>query len=640
MVRLEKFNCICHPARRKYVQIPPLFFSARRGLASERASRFVMALTHRSRHAFVLFIAIALLPAAAVMAYRSAQSLLATGEAITYSSQLVLGWQKMLGSFGAMDSLTEAYAIQGDGADALQYRQQAGQLQRAIQRQEGLAQHDLRRAKEMQAVARELAPAIASMNEAFALRDAKGLKAARGRYDQSRALRSRIYLDIGTLMDRESSSLLLLPRELRVNGSRVIPAISLGMLLACLLIAQAYFSARRQLVERQRSEERYRRLFEYNQAGVYRRTLAGRMLDCNPATAAILGYDSVDEVLRIPVQDLYVNPAEADGFTQRLQQDGSLQSREEQLRRKDGSTVWVLVSASLQREAGGTPIVEGTLLNIDERRQLEDRLRHAQKMEAIGTLAGGIAHDFNNLLTVVSGHTELLMLDPNRAAADRARLAHIKKAAEDATQLTRQLLAFGRRQILQARPVDLNRLICQHADLLRPLIGENVRLKVAPAAVHAWVFVDPGQMGQAIINLVVNARDAMPEGGTIRLGTRVAETSGGGNDGSTPGWQVVLSVADSGHGMDEATCAKIFEPFFTTKKLGTGLGLATVHGIVEQSGGHITVASQEGRGTKFEIFLPLVRPALPAVEDPAAVAVPPVSGAGRNLPRSDTPLPS
>jgi len=234
----------------------------------------------------------------------------------------------------------------------------------------------------------------------------------------------------------------------------------------------------------------------------------------------------------------------------------------------------------------------------EERGRLEEQLRQSQKMEAVGRLAGGIAHDFNNLLLVIMGHGELLRrgLDPDDARLRKVQ--HVMGAAERAARLVRQLLAFSRKQVLEPQVVDLNALVSDTARMLRPLLGEDVRIATRLAPALGRVRVDPAQIDQVLMNLAVNARDAMPRGGTLSL-----ETS---NVGDGPGCHVALVVRDTGLGMDEATRAHLFEPFFTTKSGsgGTGLGLSMVYGIVRQSGGQITVESEAGIGTSFRIVLP------------------------------------
>jgi CheY-like chemotaxis protein len=231
-------------------------------------------------------------------------------------------------------------------------------------------------------------------------------------------------------------------------------------------------------------------------------------------------------------------------------------------------------------------------------------------MEAVGRLAGGIAHDFNNLLTVIGGRIEIALDNPTLPAGLRRDLEVVYRTAETAALLTRQLLAFGRKQMLQARRIDLNTVLGGLLPMLQRLIGEDVEVEFRRPPAAAWVEADPGQIEQVILNLAVNARDAMPQGGRLTLGASTVDRV----DGS----YVMLTVSDTGIGMDEATRARIFEPFFTTKPVGkgTGMGLATVFGIVKQSDGDILVASEPGRGTRFEIYLPRVD--APVAPDPKA----------------------
>jgi signal transduction histidine kinase/ActR/RegA family two-component response regulator len=247
-----------------------------------------------------------------------------------------------------------------------------------------------------------------------------------------------------------------------------------------------------------------------------------------------------------------------------------------------------------------------------EQQQLEERLRQAHKMEAVGRLAGGVAHDFNNLLTIIRGNSDLLLDRKDIEAPQRKYVEQIQKAADRAVSMTRQLLAFSRMQVLQPRVIDLNLTLSDMGKMIPRLIGEHIEFAFLAEPLLAPVLADPGQMEQVILNLAVNARDAMPDGGKITIVTKniimnIEEAEKRAPMG--PGEYVLLSVSDTGHGMDAETQAHIFEPFFTTKEVGkgTGLGLATVYGIVKQSGGFIWVESEKGRGATFEIYLPSCR---------------------------------
>ncbi|HEY1017179.1 MAG TPA: ATP-binding protein, partial [Herpetosiphonaceae bacterium] len=247
----------------------------------------------------------------------------------------------------------------------------------------------------------------------------------------------------------------------------------------------------------------------------------------------------------------------------------------------------------------------GIGVDVTERKRLEEQLLQAQKMEAVGQLAGGIAHDFNNLLTVILGYVDLALFELEPADPARSSVEEIQRASQRAARLTQQLLAFSRRQVLKPRVVDLNQAVAELQSMLGRLIGEQIDLRLVAGAGLRPIFVDPGQIEQVLMNLAVNARDAMPRGGRLVIETRDAEIAGEGGP-APPGSWVVLAVTDTGVGMDEATQARLFEPFFTTKEKGrgTGLGLATTHGIVSQSGGHINVRSAPEQGSTFEVYLP------------------------------------
>jgi len=282
-----------------------------------------------------------------------------------------------------------------------------------------------------------------------------------------------------------------------------------------------------------------------------------------------------------------------------------------------GTTLWMVLKFPFQ-DASGRRFLGGMALDITERRQTEEKLRQteyqfrqAQKMEAIGRLAGGVAHDFNNLLTIILGYSELMLgqLSPGNPLSDF--LVQIKNAGDRAASLTRQLLAFSRQQVLAPKILDLNAVVTDTEKMLRRLIGEDVALATVLDPTIGLVKADPGQIEQVIMNLVINARDAMPEGGKLTIETgnvELDESYARVHADARPGHFVMLAVSDTGCGMDEAIRARIFEPFFTTKEAGkgTGLGLAMVYGIVNQSGGSIYVYSERGQGTTFKIYLPLV----------------------------------
>jgi hypothetical protein len=260
---------------------------------------------------------------------------------------------------------------------------------------------------------------------------------------------------------------------------------------------------------------------------------------------------------------------------------------------------------------GGRPARLAVLLDITGRRKLEDQLRQAQKMEAVGMLAGGVAHDFNNLLTIITGYSQLILNSLGPSDSNRHSVEQIMKAGERAAALTKQLLAFSRRQVLQPRVLDLNKLVSGLAAMLQRLIGEDIDLRMTLPQDLGRVSADPGQIEQVLMNLVVNARDAMPKGGVLTVETAnvtLDEKYVGRHIAVRPGAYILLAVSDNGAGMDQATQARLFEPFFTTKGSGkgTGLGLSTVFGIVKQSGGSVEVYSEPGRGTSVKVYLPRI----------------------------------
>jgi PAS domain S-box-containing protein len=309
------------------------------------------------------------------------------------------------------------------------------------------------------------------------------------------------------------------------------------------------------------------------------------------------------------------------------------------LRSSDGQMRWVHGRGALLRDAAGNPLrIAGTIQDITERKSVEEELRQAHKIESLGRLAGGVAHDFNNLLTVINGYSDLLMTTTPPDNPDRSYLAEIRSAGERAAELTNQLLAFSRRQLLQPRLLDLSTIVHSTERMLRRLIGEHIQLEMRLAPDLGLVRADPGQINQVLVNLAANARDAMPQGGRFVVTTENVDLRGSDAERPehrTPGRYVRLTLTDTGCGMDEEIAGHLFEPFFTTKLVGkgTGLGLPTVHGIIHQSGGWIDVRSQPNIGTSFRIYLPCVdkEGGRPAEEPAEEAAVPRADGGGETV---------
>jgi len=382
--------------------------------------------------------------------------------------------------------------------------------------------------------------------------------------------------------------------------------------------------------ERAETEIKYRMLIEQVAAVSYIAELGvnGQWLYVSPQIEAMFGYsaeewlaNSTDWMRYIPVEDHpIVNAAEESSAR------GEPFQAEYRITRKDGKTVWVSDTAVVVRGSDSHPVMEGLIVDITDRKMLENQLLQARKMEAVGRLAGGVAHDFNNLLTIIKGYIEMALqrcLDRPELHSDIRR---IEGAADRAVTLVRQLLAFSRKQVLRPKVLDLNAIVVNLDQLLRRLMNENIEMKTFVSNDVGAIKADPGQIEQVIMNLVVNARDALPNGGRILI-----ETSNVDLDSAytrehavvRPGPYVLLAVTDTGVGMTPDTVAHIFEPFYTTKESGrgTGLGLSTVYGVVKQSGGYIWVYSEVGKGTSFKVYLPRVKDTVPisaAPEPPAS----------------------
>src|SRR4051812_32042032 len=377
-----------------------------------------------------------------------------------------------------------------------------------------------------------------------------------------------------------------------------------------------------------RSERDLRSLIENAPYGIFRADMEGRFLDVNPALVKMLGYERESDLLSTyPPKDVFTDLQQAEQLKELGESQQGFEGLEFEWKRRDGTAIVVRLS--------GRPVVgrEGRVVsfevmaeNVTERRALEEQLRHVQKMEAIGRLAGGVAHDFNNLLMVIIGYTELLRENLPKDGDQRGYADAVWNAGKKATLLTSQLLAFSRKQVMSPRVLDLN-VVLQEVDRMLPrLIGEDVQLSIVQGTQLATVKADPGQMEQVIMNLCVNARDAMPRGGRLTIETanvKIDLDNARKIGAGSPGTFVALTVTDTGSGMDAQTQSRIFEPFFTTKDKGkgTGLGLATVYGIVKQSGGYITVESEVGKGSRFDVYFPAIDRTADSRIQPAAPEV-------------------
>jgi PAS domain S-box-containing protein len=370
------------------------------------------------------------------------------------------------------------------------------------------------------------------------------------------------------------------------------------------------------------SEERFRTMFASAPSAIMLFDRDGLIVSANRSAETLFGYTEAEMVGR-PAADFRHPTDLEDGneaFGELLRGDRDAYRREAIFRTRAGSTVVTHLASALVRDADGKPAyLIGMAEDVTEQRRLEEQLRQSQKLEAIGRLAGGVAHDFNNMLTAIGGYTALALEHAPAGSTLHGDLEEIRKAADRAALLTRQLLAFSRKQVLLPELLNLNGVVLELESMLRPLIGEDVELTTQLDPALGPIEADPGQLHQVVMNLVVNARDAMPGGGTISIETANADVADN-DDAIEPGRYITLTVRDSGDGIDEETLGQIFEPFFTTKESGkgTGLGLATVYGIVKQSGGYVAVESEVGTGSAFTIYL---HRADGAVQQPATAPV-------------------
>lgn len=366
-------------------------------------------------------------------------------------------------------------------------------------------------------------------------------------------------------------------------------------------------------------EKRFEDLFDNTKDILFTMDLDGNVTSVNKTAEEVIGWPR-NEVLEKNIK-AFVAPehvALCNETMRRIVSEEPLQHFEIAMLRKDARKVLLEVNARLIRSNGKKDCVQGIARDVTERRQLENMVRQSQKLEAIGRLSGGLAHDFNNLLCVINGHTEILTEALQPGDPTIRSVAQIRKAADSAAALTRQLLAFSRRQVFHPQIVDLNAIVAETERFLARVINEHIEFRTALDPSLGRVTVDPIQIEQVIINLVLNARDAMPQGGKLTIETSNLDLEADHHSKLSQipaGKYVLLTLTDTGCGMNEETQSRIFEPFYTTKEMGkgTGLGLATVYGIVKQSGGFIWVYSEEGRGTTFKVYLPRV--AAPLTEE-------------------------
>ena len=368
-----------------------------------------------------------------------------------------------------------------------------------------------------------------------------------------------------------------------------------------------------------KSEEKYRRFFKEDLSGNVIFSPAGEILNCNKAFLLLSDFPDTNTVLGNNFYEMIQDPQQRKWIDRELSAKGKVELFELSLKSNENKEKSVLATFITIFEGDEIREIKGHLIDITKRKTLEEQLRQSQKMEAVGRLAGGIAHDFNNILTIIMGYSTMIYEKLKEGSDIDTDLSGIQNAAKKASNLTRQLLAFSRRQELEPELVNINELIKDIEKMVRRLLTEDIGMQLFLEAEDAYVYVDPSQMEQVIMNLAINSRDAMPHGGKLIIKTEKTNEIDSifHNKKNIPeGEYVVLSVIDSGTGIEDEIKAKIFEPFFTTKteQEGTGLGLSTVYGIVEQSGGYIQVDSEKGKGSQFKLFFPMQRVEIPEEE--------------------------
>jgi PAS domain S-box-containing protein len=375
------------------------------------------------------------------------------------------------------------------------------------------------------------------------------------------------------------------------------------------------------------SEQLYRSVIENIQDVFYRSDSEGRLLMGSPSGARMFGYESIDEMIGLPLETFWADADDRRALVDILTASGQVKDFEGVLRRKDGSTFIASFTTHFYRDENGViQGTEGIIRDVTERKKMEEQLLHAQKMEAIGTLAGGIAHDVNNLLQIVLGHTDLLLLNGNIRDRDRESLEAVRQAAQSGGSLAQSILTFSRKTKSRMQAVDLNREVRRALQLLERTVPKTIVIETHLAADLHLIQADPAQVEQILLNLAANSKDAMPEGGRLVIGTEsvsIDHQHGRSSGGPAPGEYVMLSVSDTGAGIPEDIMDNIFDPFYTTKAPGhgTGLGLSMVFGLVKSHRGHIVCDSRAGTGTQFRIYFPVPTEPLPVDDAPTSVEV-------------------
>ena len=396
-----------------------------------------------------------------------------------------------------------------------------------------------------------------------------------------------------------------LPVEISISEPIDDPAIA-GRIVHARDIRPRYEARRAQ----EASEADYRRLFEETRDAICIGTVDGRLIDINPAGLRLFEFEQKEEMLQLDIaRDLYWNPKDRQRMQEVFRSQGYVEDLELELKTRTGKRLRVLETATAIRDAEGEIVgFQGILRDVTEHRKLEEQLRQSQKMEAVGRLAGGVSHDFNNLLTAINGYSELVLARMDDDNPMRHALMEIRKAGKRAADLTRRLLTLSRHQMVSPRRLSLNRVVLDMEKLLHRVLGEDVELAtILDPDLHP-LHADLGQIEQILLNLAVNARDAMPEGGRLEIETRNVNLP---DQALLPGTAkqggyLLLAVRDNGEGMSREVRQNVFDPFFTTKEKShnSGMGLAIVYGIVQQNNGHIELESRSGEGSTFHVYLP------------------------------------